>query len=405
MKRLLGFFLLSAAAFAAEPRPALFADIGQIESELSSITGLEFKRRVPYAVINRNELRRFLDERIKDSIKPDEIRAEELTLKMLGLLPQDFDLRKTTVDLLTEQAAAFYDYHKKKLFILENETGAEARMALVHEMAHALADQHFRLDKYIRDGSRSDDDQTARLAVMEGQASWLMSAYMAKQAGGPAEVPEAVLKVMQRSLESGADQYPVFAQAPLYIRESLVFPYSQGLAFQDAVFRKMGQDGFSLVFRRAPVSTQQILHPDKYLDQTAPDLPRLPRLPSSKGFRTLASGTLGELDFRLLLTQYLEKADAEPAAAHFAGGVYELLEHKREKYPVLAFASTWDSEESAKNFFQLYQRVLAKKWKKLEVEPKTGATSLEGRGDSGYFRVWLEAATVTSIEGWQSPLR
>src|SRR5271166_5871786 len=170
MKQLLGWLLLSSAALAAGPQPDLFADIPRIEAELSSITGLAFKHDVPYAVIDRDQLRRYLDERMKESLKPEDLRAEELTLKMLGLIPQDFDLRKTTVDLLTEQAAAFYDYHKKKLFILENNTGPEARMALIHELAHALADQHFRLDKYIRDGARSDDGETARLAVMEGQA-------------------------------------------------------------------------------------------------------------------------------------------------------------------------------------------------------------------------------------------
>lgn len=402
-KRLFGYILLASTALAADPQPELFADIGHIESDLSAITGLAFKRDVPYAVIDRDQLRRYIEERMRASLNPADTRAEELTLKMLGLVPQDFDLQKTTVDLLTEQAAAFYDYHKKKLFILDNNAGPDGKMALIHELAHALADQHFRLDKYIREGARSDDAATARLAVMEGQASWLMTACMSKESGGPPEVSQAVLKLMKSTLESGAEQYPVFSQAPLYIRESLVFPYSQGLAFQDEVFRKLGRDGFSQVFRQAPVSTQQILHPGKYLNPAPAASPALPQLPDSKGFRTLATGTLGEFDYRVLLTEHLGKSEAEPATAHFSGSVYELMEQKKEKYPVLAFASTWDSDDSARAYFLLYRRVLEKKWKKFEVRIDS-ETSLEGRGDSGYFRVSLDNRTVTSIEGWQSPL-
>src|SRR5258708_29531816 len=134
---------------------------------------------------------------------------------MLGLVPADFDLRQNTVDLMTEQAAAFYDYNKKKLFILEGTaTGAEQRIALVHELAHALADQHFRLGKYIHEGLRSDDGSSARLAVMGRQAAWLMTAYMSKQAGGPAEVPEGMLELMSRSIASSAAQYPGVSKGP-----------------------------------------------------------------------------------------------------------------------------------------------------------------------------------------------
>ena len=183
MKRLLAG-LLGTALFLGAAEWPLFSEIGTIEAGLSEITGLAFTRHVPYATINKEQLRRYLEDRIKE-IKPADIRAEELTLKLLGLIPPDFDLRQNTVDLLTEQAAAFYDYNKRKLFVLEGTgTGAEDRMALVHELAHALADQHFPLRKYIREGMQSDDASSARLAVMEGQASWLMTAYLSKLSGG-----------------------------------------------------------------------------------------------------------------------------------------------------------------------------------------------------------------------------
>src|SRR5205807_7634882 len=113
--------LVAATAQQSGPPSSLFADIQKINADLEDITGLKFNKKVPAAMINKDQLRKFLDERIDETMKPADIRAEELTLKMLGLLPKDFDLRSGTVDLLTEQAAAFYDYHKKKLFILEGD--------------------------------------------------------------------------------------------------------------------------------------------------------------------------------------------------------------------------------------------------------------------------------------------
>jgi len=400
MKRLLACLLLTALLLGAAEWP-LFSEIGTIEQGLSEITGLPFTRHVPYALINKQQLRRYLEDRIKE-IKPADIRAEELTLKLLGLIPPDFDLRQNTVDLLTEQAAAFYDYNKRKLFVLEgSDAGSEERMVLVHELAHALADQHFPLRKYIREGSQSDDGSTARLAVMEGQATWLMAAYLSKLGGGQAEVPDSVLQLMTNTVDSSPGQYPVFSQAPPYIRDSLVFPYNEGMLFQNAVFKKLGREAFSEVFRRPPVSTQQILHPDRYLSHTAPVMPDPPKVPAPRQMHELGDGSLGEFDFRVLLSQYTTKEEGEQAATHLAGGSYALFEYKHDQLPLLAFASTWDTEESAGKYLELYGRVLQGKWKKLEIISQTAA-EITGHGDTGYFRAWKDGASVYHLEGLKS---
>ena len=392
------FFLLTAWAL-VWPAPAqeLFTNIGHIKQGLSAITGLAFKRDVPYALITKDELHHYLEQRLRETMKPDDARAEELTLKMLGLVPADFDLRKNTLDLLTEQAAAFYDYNQKKLFVLEGAGGGdEERIALVHELAHALADQHFHLAKYIHEGMRSDDSATARQAVMEGQATWLMAAYISLEGGGKPDVPKAVLDMMKKSIEGSAvQQYPVFSQAPLYIRESLVFPYAEGLEFQDAVFRKLGQRGVFGSLHSAAREQRTDPAPGAVRQNRGVHggviIPSPPSLPESREFRKLADGTLGELDFRVMLSQYTTPEDGVALAAHLAGGSYELFEHKREKFPVLGLASTWDSPESARKYFEQYRQVMQGKWKKLEIAKET-PEAMEGRGDSGYFR---------DLDGWR----
>jgi hypothetical protein len=398
MKPFLLFLSAALLVQAADDRP-LFSEIPAMEESLSQISGLRFLHEVPYGTLTKDQLRKSLEERIRKTIKPAELRAEELTLKMLGLVPQDFDLRQNTVDLLTEQAAAFYDYNKKKLFILEGSSaGTDDRIALVHELAHALADQHFRLAKYIREGERSDDGSTARLAVMEGQATWLMTAYMSKLNGGPPEVPTQLLDQMTANIATSADQYPVFSKAPPYIRESLVFPYTQGMLFQNAVFRKLGRDSFAEVFVHPPASTHQILHPDTYLNHQSARLPDPPPVPAAREFRKLEEGSLGEQDYRVLLSQYSTKEEGSDAAAHLEGSSYQLLEQKHDKYPVLTFASTWDSADAAQKYIALYRRVMQGKWNSVTWDVDT-ATKLEGRGDSGRFRLWLDGNTVNQLEG------
>lgn len=379
----------------------LFDEVPKILATLSEITGWKDPKPVPADIITRDQLHRFIVDRMKEQMKPEDIRIEDLTLKMFGLVPQNFDLQKATVDLLTEQAAAFYDYNKKRLFILETQSSlAEKRIALVHELAHALADQHVSLKKYIRQGSESDDGETAREAVMEGQATWLMWAYTSKIGGGPGEPPEMALKLLGSTSQAADAQYPVFANAPLYMRESLVFPYTSGLLFQNAIYKRDGKESFSEVFKKPPASTQQILHPEKYVEDVAPADPKTPEPPHAKRYRELASGNVGEFDHSLLLRQYGEDADeAAKIASHWRGGSYRLLEGKKDKNShVLCYAVKWDSSEMAHRYFGLYEKVLHGKWKAMKVSRRDDGV-LAGTGDDGDFVVRLDGDTVSSLEG------
>jgi hypothetical protein len=355
-------------------------------------------------MLAKEDFRRFVEKRMKQTSSREDLRIEELTLKMFGFVPQDFNLERETVDLVSEQAAAFYDYNKKRLFILNSTAqGNEQRIALVHELAHALADQQHPLGKYLRKGSPDDDGATARQAVMEGQATWLTWAYMSKRAGGKAEVPRAMLDEQKQSSGASAE-FPVFSKEPLYLRESLVFPYDEGMRFQDVLFHKLGRMAFDQVFNRPPRTTQQILHTSTYLEDEKPTEPEPPSLAAEVGkketkqFKLLAEGSVGELDHSILIRQFTSEREGRAASAHWRGGAFRLYEHKQSKYPVLAYASEWDSAEAARAYFKLYQRVLHGKWKKIEVA-KQSASEVTGSGDSGRFRVRLDGSKVLSLEG------
>ena len=371
-------------------------EVQQTLEELSSITGFPIRHPVAFESITREQINHYLQDRIKEVTRPAELRAEELTLKKFGFVPQDFDLKKNTIDLLTEQAAAFYDFHRKKLFISDWAQTSMRDVALIHELAHALADQSFSLEKFTRKVEQDSEKSLARQAVVEGQAMWLTNAVIARRAGR--------LKV---KLESEADQaepsgkFPVFDQAPLYIRENLIFPYSAGERFQDALFEKHQQAALSEVFRNPPVSSQQVLHPDKYFTHNVPVPPPLPKDP--KGVKRLAEGVMGELDHSVLLRQYTTIDDAQDVAPKLSGSQYRLLEGKKSKRVSVVYASTWSDEEAARRFFRLYRKILAGKWKKLRVASESESV-MTGEGDDGWFRLNIEGNTVRSSEGWEKPV-
>ncbi len=398
-------FLISAAQAQSPPAalPALFQQIDPILQGLSQITGWKIERSVPAEMLSRTKFRHTMEAHMKDT-SPKEVRAQELTLKMFGMVPQDFNLVGEEVDLMSEQAAAFYDYRKKRLFVLDNTPpGQEQMLALAHELAHALADQHHPLGKYMSAGSPDDDAGTARQAVMEGQATWLSWAYLSLRSGGKGEVPAALLTELAGAAGASGADYPVFSSAPLYIRESLVFPYNQGTLFEDAIYRKLGRACFDEVFAHPPLSTQEIIHPSAYFDNRGPTMPQAPELAPLLGkqashFHVLTEGALGEFDFSALLRQYTTEREGAAAATHLRGAAFRLYEHKQEKYPVLAFITEWDSPEAARTFFELYRRVLKAKWKKLEIAGESESV-VSGSGDSGKFEIRFSGSTVQSIEG------
>src|SRR5579863_4829279 len=338
MKRVL-CALAVACVLAGEERQEIFQAIDRSLRELADISGLKAKKPIHYDLITRDKVNQFLKDRIKESVKPDELRAEELTLKKLGFVPEDFNLEKSTVDLLTEQAAAFYDYHKKRLFLTDWTPSAMRESTLVHELAHALADQNFHLERFIKQGGQSDDSELARMAVMEGQATWLMTEVMARRNGQSVVNSPELLDAMSGASadETPSPQYPVFNSVPLYLRETLIFPYTEGARFQNAVYKKKGAASFAEVFRRPPDTSQQILHPDKYFDHVEATQPAFPKIAPGKGFKDLSEGMLGELDHSILLRQYGAGQEAADIAPHWKGGRYSLIENKKQQRVILRY--------------------------------------------------------------------
>ena len=401
MKLALVVLLLTGLGFGRKPqvKDELFGEIDTILAGLSEITGWKPKRKVPAAYITRDKLWQFIGKRLREEVKAEDVRIEEQILEMFGLVPRDFDLRKSTVDLITEQAAAFYDYNARKLFVLESSASTlERRVTLAHELAHALADQQFSLRKYVRGGMQSDDMSTARQAVVEGQATWLMWAYMGVRNGQEPSVPIELLANAGFMAEAGAAGSPVLADSPLYIRESLIFPYARGLLFQNALYKTRGRKSFAEVFTRPPDSTQQILHPEIWEAGTAVQTIKPPAVRNPRLYKLRAEGTVGEFDHQILLRQYISEKSADGIAPLWRSGAYRLYHHRKSAKPLLAYATAWDKSETATWYLALYKGVLAKKAKNC-IFTQEAPGRVEGSNEYGRFEVWTEGDKVFALEG------
>ncbi len=394
MNRVVSLLLLWPALAPAQQIPELM-------KQLAEITGFEVKKPVVQHTMQRNELKSYFEKRIKEVTKPEEIRLEELALKKLGFVPQDFDLKKTTIELMTEQAAAFYDYRAKKMVLMADGGGMTEEMALVHELSHALADQHYNLEKFLKKAKESDDGSLARMAVMEGQATWIMSEFMARRMGQSLTQSDSLIDMMAGMAGGSGGSFPVFDQAPLYMRDSLIFPYVQGMRFQQRIVRALGKKGFAEVFERAPDSTREIFHPEIYLDRlrSKADLPADPPLPTfknAKDWKRVTDGASGEFDHQVWIKQY---APSEKGLeSEWRRAFYAIWEQKGTRHTALTYVSQWSSPEAARRFFAAYRKVLEGKWKKMTVTSETDKI-IQGEGDEGEFTIRLTGDRVTSIEG------
>lgn len=360
--------------------------------EASRMTGFPIERKVPAGTMSRAELEKYLAGKMKTEVDDRKIETEEKVLKMFGFAPPDFRLKQTTLDLLGEQAAAFYDFKARRLYVLEPVTEGLGGELLIHELGHALADQRFGLAKFLK-AARDDDGALARMAVMEGQAMWLMGEHAAGLAGTSLRRSPELLARMMEAGSAGDDSFPVMKSVPLYLKESLLFPYSQGLRFQAAVCQKY-EDCMSRVFREPPASSAQVMHPELYFAGVRPEKVELPE--RRAGWKRKVGGSLGEIDLSILVRTY--RLEAGKWIESFRGGQYRMDVNKKTGDALLAHASIWKDEESARSWMENYARVLQAKWKQFRVTAED-ETRMEGVGDNGRFLLRRECRRVLVEEG------
>src|ERR1700734_1730699 len=379
------------------PREAeeLFHSVDEILAFDSKQTGLPIKKQVKRRLTSRDEVEGYLTKHMRDE-DVKRLQRSELVLKKFGLLPRDFELEKLLVALLREQVAGYYDPKTKTVNLLDWVPMEEQEPVMAHELTHALQDQMVGLEKWMKRGEKdlgeirkdptsadieNDEKDDTRQAVVEGQAEAVMLQYELAPVGRSILDSPALVDAMESQMADGTDDSKVFKGAPIFLRESLTFPYSYGLKFEVKLLEKGGKEkAFAAVLANPPHTTRQIMQPETYL--AGEQIPLMPVVEFKHDFKDYIKfdiGAMGEFDVAVLIEQYAGKKLSERLYPEWRGGYYYAARTKNETpnpdvganpsvtAPLgLLYVSRWSSPEKASEFAEIYARSLEKRYKKAE---------------------------------------
>jgi hypothetical protein len=435
-------------AAALSRNAAIVATTAEVLKQTSEIRELPILRPVRSGAESRADIERMLIKNLNESINPAEMHASEVSLRKLGLAPADFELRPFIIKLLTEQVAGYYDPKGQEFHLadwLELET---QKPVMAHELTHALQDQHFNLRRFEKWPHGDSDAELAAHALIEGDATLAMTMYLVKN---PLEA-----LAFTRSLAAGTstEQYD---RAPRAMRESLIFPYMQGSEWATQVYKRGGWGMVSGAFTRLPLSSEQILHSEKYFKYEHPIKVVLPdvtnllngnsrqtanskqqtaadhnqsvetagvspavvrskssrqgtlatRLPTARrplptvGWRRIDLDVNGEWNYYLILDQFLNSpAESKRAAAGWGGDRYALYEQPMSGDDILVQLSVWDTENDAREFFDAYVKRTELRYPGATRQETSGAKleTQTSESDTRHVYSWKTSEGVVVVE-------
>jgi hypothetical protein len=406
----------------------------QILHFVSKDTLLPIKSPVKCHFISREAVATELRKKFDEDKGTKRMERSELVLKKFGLLDESFKMKPFLLSLLTEQIAGFYDDKTKQMNLLDWVPIDEQKPVMAHELTHALQDQKVGLEKW---GSQeiegvaknekednqhiaNDDTDTAREAVLEGQAMVSFADYMLEEAGHPGKTIKDFPQVATELETNAGDMSdsPVLARAPLVLQQSLLFPYTAGLAFEQTILASKGEArAFAGVLDAPPSSSFQIMTPQAYLrDQPVPllKLPDIHPLLKTAGYEPYDVGVMGELDVRMTAELFGGEPLARALAPEWDGGMYYAAQRKSataaEKDTTasiaLLYTSHWKNKNSARSFFDVFEQELPRQYeglKRRDTDEKSDDERVYSTGE-GDVLLTLKDNTVWVSEGFDLAL-
>jgi len=431
------------------PRQAeeLFHSVDEILEFDSKETGLPIKREVKRKLTSRDEVVSFLTKHVDDE-DTKRLRRSELVLKKFGLLPHDFNLETFLVALLREEVAGYYDPKTKTVNLLDWVPMEEQEPVMAHELTHALQDQYIGMQKWMKKGDKdlgeirkdptpadieNDEIDTAREAVIEGQAQAVMFQYAIAPTGKSIATSPALMDAMEEETLTGSPSTKVFNDAPIFMKESLTFPYSYGMEFVVKLLQKGGKaTAFAGLLKNPPHTTRQIMEPETYLANEKIEPMRVPDFKHDfKDYDKFDIGAMGEFDVAVLIEQYATKPLSKSMYPAWRGGYYYAAKPKPNPNsnptvvaPLgLLYVSRWSNADKAAEFAGIYAHSLQQRYKKAEEvgnpqaapaqtadskesilkgrhawTTEDGPVVIEEQGDTVFVSESLDAATTANLE-------
>lgn len=313
--------------------------IAELMARTEEIRGLPFLETPSVAILDEQEFADRVSTMIAEELDEEETATDARMFTLLGMLEPDMDLYSFLIDLYTEQVAGFYDGDTKELVVPASPDGFTPlqKITVVHELVHALTDQHFEFNtEYdVRNDAGTGDDASALLGLVEGDATYFQFIYLEDLS--PLEAVQAVTEAL--TIDTA-----VLDAAPSWLAADLTFPYEQGLTFVTSLVSDGGIAGVDKAYIDPPATTEQVLDPTKYQSSEPPaDLPDLTA--SLPGWDAHDEGSWGEWGLRLLFMDTLPAGLNTQTAAGWGNDRYVVL--SRGDDVAIAMHYKGDSEQDA----------------------------------------------------------
>ncbi len=400
----------------------LFRSVDELIKFASDETGLPIEHTVKRTLTTRAAVEKYLTEKFDEDEDSKRMQRGEIVLKKFGLLDRDFNLKPFMLELLKEQIAGYYDSKTKTVYMLDWIDPETQKPVLVHELTHALQDQHSDLEKWNdqtpADPSHNvnednehlakDEMDTARTAAVEGQAMAVFIDYSLKPAGKSLIKNPEVLEQIQNDMNA-SDDSPVLARAPLLLSESLLFPYKDGLSFEQDVWMDKGRKAaFEGVLDRPPASSWEVMNPRVYEQARQSPVLIMPDIHPllNKTYKAYDIGQMGQLDLRMLAQIFGGEAAARDLTPAWDGGIYWAGQKLSAKTPAelastnsvaLMYLSGWKTEASAHAFARMYADELGRKYSGVKLDT-TDKAETSGEGNTIVYNT-SEGPVLITVRG------
>jgi hypothetical protein len=314
---------------------------------------------VPVRVQDAEAIMAYVDSQIDD----EELAQAQIVYAALGLLPPKIDVRSLLLRLMGEQVVGYYDVDIHQLVIRDDVMRAfggaqavsgvnvdEARVVLVHELVHALQDQHLSLSVTMN-SKRDTDAENAFRALVEGDATLAMFAFAyGRDAASLSQITSdpAAVRTLSALVKSSPLAGSELESAPEIMRAPLLSAYVDGLGFAAHLH---GAGGFARIDRAhvdPPASTEQVLHPERFATRDQPIVVRVKSAATllGDGHELFYEDTLGELELSVYLGQ-AGKPEAAARAAQGWGGDRLYAYRDRDGQTAIVWLTAWDDAAEA----------------------------------------------------------
>ncbi len=400
----------------------LFTLVDELIKFSSDESGLPVKSQVKRRLTTRDAVESYLTKKFDEDQDAKRMQRDEIVLKKFGLLDRDFSLKPFLLALLKEQIEAYYDSKTKTVNLLDWVDVEEQKPVLAHELTHALQDQHSNLEKWDdqtpedvstdwagdTDHLARDEMDTARDAVAEGQATAVMMDYVLKPMGKSLVKDPEVLELLKQHM-TGASDSPIMARAPLLLSESMLFPYREGLSFEQDIWMDQGRDAaFAGALDHPPSSTWEIINPRVYEQRKTPAIPLIPDIHPlvDKMYQPYDIGQIGQLDVHIMTELFGGDQAARDLTPAWDGGMYwagklrgdqSMGDANSTKSLAIFYYSSWKNMGTAQAFAKLYADSLGRKYSGLKEDEAAERSGGSGRAEIEQVFTTNEGPVVITI--------